>query len=69
MGQKQSKRENEEEQNEHERLGLVKLELREQSPTQMEEDEESYIMHLKKSVESQRIYDDWVKSMNSINDS
>mgnify|MGYP006897548148 CR=1 FL=1 len=25
-------------------------------------------MHLKKAVESQKIYDDWLKSMNQIND-
>lgn len=57
------------EQIEHERLGHIKLEVKEADPQAQEEDEETYMMHLKRSVESEKIYTEWLKAMNQVNDS
>ena len=68
MGTNQSKKETEEEQTEHERLGHVKLEINQYNTQNQEEDEETFTMHLRRSVESEKIFNEWVKSMNQIND-
>lgn len=69
MGNNHPKKEGEEDQTEHERLGFVKLELNKVEPTGEEEEEETFLMHLKKTVESERIYNEWLKSMNQVDDS
>ncbi len=70
MGNQQAKKEPDGESVDHERLGRVKLESSEPDRRTLEEEqEESFIMHVKRSVENEKIYNDWLKSMNQINDS
>lgn len=70
MGNQQTKKEPDGESVDHERLGRVKLESSEPDRRTLEEEqEESFIMHVKRSVENEKIYNDWLKSMNQINDS
>lgn len=46
----------------------MRLELKPIDPRD-EEEEESYLMHVKRSVENEKVYNEWVKAMTQINDS
>jgi hypothetical protein len=47
----------------------VKLELNKLDLHTQEEEEETYLMHIKRTVESEHVYNTWLKSMNQIDDS
>lgn len=52
----------------HERLGAVTLEMIPRNPLEDEEDD-SYLMHFTKTVESQKAYNEWAKGMETVQDS
>jgi anaerobic ribonucleoside-triphosphate reductase len=70
MGNSQ-KKEVEEERIEHERLGSIKLELkaRDLQLEQEEDEEDCYLMHLTRTIESEKTYNEWLKAMTQLDDS
>jgi hypothetical protein len=63
------KKQVEEDQTDHERIGFVRLELKPTDPQANDDDEDSYLMHLTRIVESKEVFTEWQKGMNQIDDS